>query len=494
MAARRNRTKTRKRRGASHPNERDVAPSIPTAFLERLAADVGPDRAKAMQQALEARTNRRALRLNPSRLDRSAAETHLGVPLKPVPFNPLAYWLPEDAPSGVGRSPLHAGGGFYMQDAAATAVAPFVDPQPGEWVIDLAAAPGGKASELAARLDGRGVLVANDVSAQRAQALHENLERLGARNAVITQAAPAELARRWGGRFHAVLLDAPCSGEGMFGKSDIARQEWSEDAVATCAVRQDDLLDAAFALLAPGGRLIYATCTLNRDENEGAIERLLKRQPDATPVNLERTAGMEPGVLASRQDVRNASVRIWPDASFGEGHFVACLKRTGAQAGAFTAERRDTTPMLASTEGMPSPLPLLNEVLGSDVVDALTPNLRIQGRSVWALPAPELPLDGLHVLAPGWRLADLTHGRWSPAHALAMGVMAHEVRSSVAITDATAAARFLRGEELDVGDAEDAEPRDSAWVWVTYQDVPLGWARQRGHRLRNLRPKRLRVS
>lgn len=446
-----------------------------------------------MRQAIDG-PSRRAVRLNPTRLNPGDASASLGVPLAPVPFNPQAFWLPIDAPPRLGLTPLHAGGGFYVQDAAATAVAPLLDPQPGEWVIDLAAAPGGKASELASRMHGHGVLVANDVNPSRAQALQENLERMGARNAVITQAPPAELASRWRGQFDAVLLDAPCSGEGMFGKSDAARVEWTPTNVKTCALRQDGLLDAAYALLAPGGRLMYATCTLNRDENEGAVERLLARQPDADAVPVTRGPGMEPGVLAERHDVRLASARIWPDASFGEGHFMALIRRPGRRASPRATEQgRDPTRQTQDETPSKAVRDVLARTLKLHTLEGLASKVRVQGHSAWVIPASDLTLDELQVRSPGWRLADRVHGRWQPAHALAMGVSASEVLTPLDLDDDALAARYLRGEELSVHDVQAAVSRDEAWLWVHHRGVPLGWARQRGERIRNLRPKRLRV-
>jgi 16S rRNA C967 or C1407 C5-methylase (RsmB/RsmF family)/NOL1/NOP2/fmu family ribosome biogenesis protein len=447
-----------------------------------------------MRRAMEG-PSRRAIRLNPARINLQIASTRLGTPLSPVPFNPQAFWLPADAPSGLGLKPLHAGGGFYVQDAAATAVVPLVDPQPGEWIIDLAAAPGGKATELASRMQGRGVLVANDVNPVRAQALQENLERLGARNAVVTQAPPAELAARWRGRFDAVLLDAPCSGEGMFGKSDAARVEWTPSNVETCALRQDGLLDAAYALLAPGGRLVYATCTLNRDENEGAVERLLARTPDAEAVPITRGAGMEPGVLAEHHDVRVASARIWPDTSFGEGHFMARIRRPGRSASPRATELGRWRParQVASEHASEAPLEVLARTLQPAAFEALASRVRVQGGAAWVMPASDLALGGLQVRSPGWRIADMLHGRWQPAHALAMGVTADEVLTPLDLGNENLAVRYLRGEELSLNDTAGSAWRNEAWLWVHDRGVPLGWARQRGERIRNLRPKRLRL-
>ncbi|WP_244863253.1 RsmB/NOP family class I SAM-dependent RNA methyltransferase, partial [Paenibacillus cisolokensis] len=200
--------------------------------------------------------------------------------------------------------------------------AELLDARPGEMILDLAAAPGGKTTQIAGRMQGQGLLVANEIHPARAKILSENIERMGIRNAVVVSASPDRLAARFPAFFDRIMLDAPCSGEGMFRKDPDAVREWSESQVAFCAERQSGILDDAAVMLRPGGTLVYSTCTFNRAENEDTIEAFLTRHPSFT---LERTE------------------RIWPHRARGEGHFVAVLRRAadgGEDAAAATAPRR----------------------------------------------------------------------------------------------------------------------------------------------------------
>ncbi len=196
---------------------------------------------------------------------------------------------------GPGKHPYHAAGLYYLQDPSAMAAAELLDPQPGERVLDLAAAPGGKATHIASMMQGQGLLVANEIRPQRAWELAGNLERWGARNVAITNETPERLAERLPGFFDRVLVDAPCSGEGMMRKGEAARREWAPELVRGCALRQTGILDHAARLVRPGGRLVYATCTFNPEENEGTIARFLADHPDFTLVEPPQSPGFSPG-------------------------------------------------------------------------------------------------------------------------------------------------------------------------------------------------------
>ena len=224
----------------------------------------------------------------------------------PVPWAKDGYYLDADAAAGV--HPLHAAGAYYLQEPSAMCAAPLLDVRPGQRVLDLCAAPGGKSTQLAACLAGRGVLVANEIVPGRCRVLSQNLERMGVTNAVVTCESPDRLAARWGGWFDRILVDAPCSGEGMFRREAASLEAWTEKTPAGCAARQAQILRQAARLLAPGGVLVYSTCTFNALENEAVVEAFCQEQPDFL---LERT------------------VRLWPHRVAGEGHFAARLRRQG---------------------------------------------------------------------------------------------------------------------------------------------------------------------
>lgn len=419
------------------------------------------------------------LRLNPLRGDPARLVEQLPWPLAPVPWCPTGYVVqivlddapPADTPNSAltgsatpgsatpGRHPYHDAGVYYLQDPAAMAVAEALAPRPGERVLDLAAAPGGKSTHLAGMLGGRGLLVANDVHPRRAQTLLGNLERLGVRNAVVTNEAPERLARAWPGAFDRVLLDAPCSGEGMFRKSPDAIAHWSEANVLGCARRQDELLAVAADLVRPGGTLAYATCTFAPEENEGTVTRFLARRTDyeLVPIALP---GVRPGQAAwvDPPDPRlRHAVRIWPHTGTGEGHFVALFRRApdsvaGTAQGADQRTPRSTVRTrswadAAAPHGAPRlELEAARRAWASFARTAFVPDWHVAfepdalfGVRLLSYPDGLPPLAGVHVLRAGLHLADLRR----PGADAARGG-ASRARSSRAWVDAAADRRTSR--------------------------------------------------
>ncbi len=272
-----------------------------------------------------------------------------------VPWWPAALLPPAEEGARLAAHPLARVGALYAQDPAALAAVAVLDPQPGERVLDLCAAPGGKSTAIADRLAGRGLLVANDVDAGRARELGRTLERWGVANAAVLSVAPEKLAARAPARFDRVLVDAPCSGEAMFGRHAAAAADWSPAHVSGCAARQRPLLDAARALVRPGGLLVYATCTFNPEENERVVAAYLAAHPDDTLEDaVERVPGASPGrpdlaTLEERMagvdftlghldggDIGGAlthCVRLWPHRTVGMGHFVAAIRVSVASVG-----------------------------------------------------------------------------------------------------------------------------------------------------------------
>lgn len=430
--------------------------------------------------------------MHPDRIDLATLAERTGWTLTPLPWTPHAAVL-DARGARPGLHPLHDAGAYYLQDPAATAPAAALDVRPGERVADLAAAPGGKATALGAALRGRGTLLANEVHPERVTTLARNLERFGVANAVVTQASVADLADRLAGHFDAVLLDAPCSGEGMFAKSDAARRDWSPATVRTCAARQDALIDAAARLLAPGGRLVYATCTFAREENEAVVERLLRTRPDLRADALA-LPGSDPGDVAPGGPLSpDAVARLWPHRAPGDGHVVVRLVRDGA-------------PPARPAAGPPPPLDraardawtrfvsaTLNGGAWADVAPTAV------GERLWADADPDLlaRLAGLPVLRRGLPLGTVRRGRLEPAHALAMASPSADVRRRVALDpDGPTVRRWLAGEEASRDDAgvtvHPGGDLGDGYARVEVLGAPLGWGRLSGPRLRNLRPKGLR--
>ena len=344
-----------------------------------------------------------------------------------------------------------------------------LDAVPGERILDLCAAPGGKSTQIAAALGDRGLLVSNDPEPARTQALAGNLERMGAANAVVTCALPRKLAERWPEHFDAILVDAPCSGEGMFRRDPAARDEWNPASPEGCARRQAEILDQAARMLRPGGRLVYSTCTFNETENEGSILAFLERHPDFTPEDFRL-----PGVGQSHSGM----LRLFPHRLRGDGHFVARLRRRG-----------DGSPTEAAPSDRPDrALSAYMETLDREVCrlpDAIA-DMRIirQGDWLYAQPRPCPDLRGLRVIRPGLCLARLGRSHVEPAHALAMAIDPDCARRRFELDEASARA-WLRGE---------AVPCDGerGWTLALHGGMPLGWGKVSDSTLKNHLPKGLR--
>jgi len=389
--------------------------------------------------------------------------------LKAVPWCPEGYYY--DPATRPGLHPYHEAGAYYLQEPSAMAPAELLDPQPGERILDLCAAPGGKATQLAGKMQGEGLLVMNEYSAARAKILSRNAERLGVRNALVLNETPQRLAERFAGWFHRVLVDAPCSGEGMFRKEADAVSDWSEDTVTMCADRQLDVITCAGAMVRPGGRLCYSTCTFSPEENEGLIARFLAQNPDfeVEKVSAPHFAPGHPE-WADGNEALAHTFRLWPHKLHGEGHFAAVLRRTGAEENA--------------------PAPLKAAKLPADCAQFLKEHFDeipqgspvLFGETVYLAPEGTPDLTGLRVLRAGLELGKCLRGRFEPAHALALAVRPKQFLDFPA--DAPEIARYLRGETL---------PCDfSGWGAVCADGLALGWGKASGGVMKNHFPKALR--
>lgn len=328
---------------------------LPEAFLERMQQMLGGEYGAFLETFSQERFH--ALRLNPLklRLDGQSAAQVLGAAKgvlegaeergsvklgkrcwTKVPWAEDGYYYSaEEFP---GKHPYHEAGLYYIQEPSAMAPVELLDVRPGCRALDLCAAPGGKSTQIAAKMKGDGVLVCNEIHPARAKILSENIERMGVCNACVTNETPERLAELFTEYFDRILVDAPCSGEGMFRKNDTACEEWSPENVALCAERQDGILDCAARMLRPGGRLVYSTCTFAPKENEGSITRFLQRHTDfeivpVLPMEKEKLglAGCDgvPEYLEEPVPGLEGTLRLWPHRIKGEGHYAAVLEKTG---------------------------------------------------------------------------------------------------------------------------------------------------------------------
>ena len=396
--------------------------------------------------------------------------------LAPVPWCPTGFYY--DAASRPGLSPYHAAGLYYLQEPSAMAPAELLDPQPGERVLDLCAAPGGKSTQLAGKLLGKGLLVCNEINAKRAKILSGNMERLGISNALVLNEHPKKLTERFAGYFDKILVDAPCSGEGMFRRQPEARDEWDADSPHRCADRQMEILEQAAKMLRPGGTMVYSTCTFNDTENEGVLKRFLALHPEFSLV---------PFALPALPEAKDGYLHLYPHEMRGEGHFVSRLKKADgadeADAPVQAAPQRKAPARAAAKGKAPAPIAL------PDVFsDAFAPErLYTAGDALWMLPEGISieRLSGLRVLRTGLLLAHAEGKRSEPDHALAMALRPEEAARTASLTQ-TQALAYQAGETLSLGDLP------GGYTLLCCEGVSLGWGKQAGGLMKNHYPKGLR--
>lgn len=449
---------------------------LPTAYVEQMKRLLGEAGFFAYERALDEPVTR-ALRVNLLLCPDGVPPCPIEGLEEAVPWCKGAYFVGEGARPGL--SPLHEGGLFYLQEPSALSAVTALDPKPGERILDLCAAPGGKSTQIAALMGGRGLLVCNEIVPSRAQILSRNVERMGVANAVVTSAAPEALAARFPAFFDRILVDAPCSGEGMFRRQIEARDEWSENAPRGCADRQLDILREAAKMLAPGGIMVYSTCTFNDTENEGVLARFLKEHGEFE---------LRPFALPGLPPAPQGYVHLYPHVIRGEGHFVSLLaRRADARAANARPDGGSAAPARGAraARGKAAPAPALPEgVLAPDV---RFERLFLSGDKLWALPEgiDMDALKGVRVLRCGLLLAHAEGKRMEPDHALAMALRPQQAARSAALTWEQALS-YQAGEALDLGDLP------GGVTLLTHEGISLGFGKQAGGLMKNHYPKGLR--
>lgn len=433
---------------------------FPEQFISNMQKMLGDD-APAFFAAMNA-SPALALRINPLRGEsaRAAAEPFID---GSVPWAEYGRYLRAGARPGAGIA--HAAGAFYIQEASAMISTEILKPQPHEAILDLCAAPGGKATQIAAALRGTGILAANEPEPARAKVLCANLERMGAGDAVVTNAYPDALARCWAGFFDAVQCDAPCSGEGMFRRDPDSRAQWSPGSPAGCAKRQAEILDRAAELVRPGGRIVYSTCTFNRAENEDTIQAFLIRHPDFSTEDFH---------LDGIGDSENGMLRAWPHIVRGDGHFACRLRRAG------NAMRNRAPAEIARADR--ALIDQLFEICRPDLTDR---KIVRAGDYLFACPAALPEAKGMRIVSRGLCLLRIGKNYIEPAHALAMAIDPHAAARCMHLTDAQAV-RYLSGEAIEA-------ETENGWTLALWHDMPLGWGKVSGGMLKNHLPKGLRL-
>ena len=454
---------------------------IPQAFLDRMRSmpDLDFD---AFAAALESPAVR-ALRVNAVKTDAATLLPLLPFAARPLPFTENAYYATEDK---VGALPAHHAGLLYMQDPSAISAVAAAEPQEGARVLDLCAAPGGKSTQLGAAIGETGVLVSNEYVPARCRILQGNVERMGLCNTAVTNLDTAALADLYGPCFDLVVADAPCSGEGMLRKYEVAGEEWSVENVTACAARQREILENAARCVRPGGRLLYSTCTFSLEENEHNVAWFLDTHPDFSLIPVAPAiAAVTANGITPEGCVHDLSLtrRFYPHISPGEGQFLALLRRDTDTA---------SSPALPR-DGLVSPDAKTAALATDFLADALTDvprglRLVLLRDALWL--APDFPLPSKGVFAPGVCLGTLQKGRIEPHHQLA-SAFGHRYRRRIELTpDDARVAAYLRGEELSLSPAETAD--GNGYAAVLYAGAPLGGGKIVCDRLKNHYPKGLR--
>ncbi len=439
--------------------------NLPDAFLKRMQGLLGgeyPEYLRCMELPAF-----RGVRLNPLKCDFEALEKSVPFPLSPTPFSPLCFYAGKGSEK-LGGLPAHHAGMFYSQEPSASSAVTVLDPQPGEKILDLCAAPGGKAGQIAGLLGGTGLLWANEIVKSRANTLLSNLERMGVSNGVVSSCHPQRLCEALRGYFDRVLVDAPCSGEGMFRREPEAAAQWTPESPAACARRQAVVLDSAALAVKEGGVLVYSTCTFSREENEDVIRAFLQSHPEFQQLPA--------GVSFGRPALDGSPARRIFPMDGGEGHFVAKLRRVGENPCGVS----DFSEFLNSADTRAAA-----EFYGTLFSGACPGRLAKFGDRLLLLPE-ELPaLRGLGVLRAGVELGEARPSRIEPSHALFMSRKKEEcLRSLDFPPDSPELDVFLRGGELDCG--------ETGYTAVCVNGVVTGFGKASGGRLKNRYPKGLR--
>lgn len=428
-------------------------------------------------------------------------EKEANIQLKPVPWCENGFYY--EGETRTSQHPYYYAGAYYIQEPSAMAPASFLPVAPGDKVLDLCAAPGGKTTALAAKLQGEGVLVANDISISRCKALLKNVEMAGVRNCMITCETPEKLATRFGAYFDKILVDAPCSGEGMFRRDPSMIKSWSPEEVERYSNLQKEILHTAASMLKPGGYLLYSTCTYSPEENEQVVESLLQTDSSFALVELPLYEGVDEGhpewTESERKELKYCR-RFWNHRVQGEGQFTALLKK--AEQDISISEKVDDTREAFTVKKEKRKKKAQKNKKGmtkgnqSDTFKNTVPeemaaffrncNLSIPEERVefieeraFLLPEERPDFTGIRVVRSGLYLGDCKKKRFEPSQALAMALHPEEFRNTVSFSaEDERVDKYLRCETIN------AQVEDG-WVLVCVDGLPLGWGKSTRGTIKN---------
>jgi len=384
--------------------------------------------------------------------------------LEPIPWtNDGFYFLNEERPA---KHPYYHCGLYYIQEPSAMAPVAAMDIDKNQLVLDLCAAPGGKTVQIAAKLKDTGCVVTNDISTGRVKALVKNIELFGIKNAYVLNESQEKIGPKFYQTFDRVLIDAPCSGEGMFRKDAGAVDAWESHGIKRCSEIQHSIVDHIMETLKPGGELMYSTCTFNKVENELLIDYILEKNSDMTCIEIDPMFGFSNGFAVNANEALRKTKRLFPHRHDGEGHFLGKLKRDG---------EASKLQLVKANKAPEAYLTFEKENL----------SCKLQGRfelikdKLYLLPDLELDTSGLRVARSGWLLGEIKRDRFKPAQSLAMGLKKEDVKRVISISvEDDNAIKYLKGETISV-------EGEKGLNLITIDGYPVGWGRLQGRNLKN---------
>ena len=432
---------------------------LPESFLQEMK-DLLKQDYPAYLDAMN-RTAYSGLRVNTLKTTPEAFSVAVPFHLEPV------SWCSEgfacDRNDDVSRHPFYHAGLYYLQEPSAMAPAAFLPVDEGDLILDACSAPGGKATALAGKLSGTGLLVSNDISSSRQHATLRNLERAGAKNIYVTAESTSALAQKYPATFDKILVDAPCSGEGMFRKDPSLISSWLSRGSEWYPPVQKQIASDCLKMLAPGGMMLYSTCTFSRQENEETIEYLLSLSDDIELVSIHHESFAE-GIGLSQ------CARLYPHRLHGEGHFLAMLRRSGNKPPRLTEETHSSVIKNAS----------LAEFLAMTDLDMSHAHLKTMDQRVLLVPDIPFNNEGIRTLRSGLLLGTIHRDIFEPSQPLAMALKKSEFANTVSFSaDDPRVLRYLKGETVEVSEGTDG------WILVCVEDYPLGFAKKQKNRLKN---------
>lgn len=448
---------------------KDIKMKLPESYVERmkeLLKDEFDDYIKSFEEK-----NHQGLRANTLKIEPEELKEKLPFDLEPIPWCKEGFYYSSEVRPA--KHPYYYAGLFYIQEPSAMSTGAMLPINEGDRIADLCAAPGGKSTQAAAKLKGSGILVTNDISATRCKALLKNVEISGLNNAIVTNEDPIRLADRFEGFFNKIIVDAPCSGEGMFRKDNDAIKSWEEHKSEMCCSLQRQILNAAAKMLCDDGIIAYSTCTFAPEENEGSINEFLDNHPEFEIIEVDKTSGFCDGhpewVEGGREELKKCA-RLWPYKIKGEGHFLTLLHKKGDKPYNEPSKIKDISKDKRLEEFYSFSKECLNIDINSD--------FEIHGSSLFKIPYG-IDLRGLRVVRSGLYLGELKTKRFEPSQAFAMTLKKEDVKNYVDFSlEDERVIRYLKGESFE------AEAKDG-WCLVMVDGYPLGWAKAQKGRLKN---------